>query len=147
MIIISHRGNIGGPSNLENSPGHIKIAIAKGFDVEVDVWLHSGVLWFGHDKPDYIVPSGFLKAHQAKLWIHCKNVDAADYLSRVTDYSPNYFSHESDNFVITKSGNLWTQPGHKLMPNSVCVLPELSGQIPENCHAVCTDYPYSYTAG
>ena len=38
MILISHRGNLNGKSNMENRPGHINKALWQGFDVEIDVW-------------------------------------------------------------------------------------------------------------
>ena len=38
MILISHRGNVNGKlPNRENTISYIKEAIAKGFDVEIDI--------------------------------------------------------------------------------------------------------------
>ena len=35
MILIAHRGNIDGPSEMENHPDHIQKALDAGFNVEV----------------------------------------------------------------------------------------------------------------
>ena len=39
MKYIAHRGNMNGPSALENHPDHIREALQAGFDVEVDTWV------------------------------------------------------------------------------------------------------------
>ena len=47
MLKISHRGNINGPDlEKENSIEQIFIAIGKGFDVEIDVWVIDGLIFF-----------------------------------------------------------------------------------------------------
>ena len=39
MIFISHRGNLKGRvPDMENHPNHIRNALTKGFEVEIDVW-------------------------------------------------------------------------------------------------------------
>ena len=53
MILISHRGNLSGPSKEENHPEHIIKAAAAGFDVEVDVWVINNDYFLGHDEPRY----------------------------------------------------------------------------------------------
>ena len=47
MFIISHRGNLQGPDlTQENKPEYIDGALAKGFDVEVDVrFLNKSLFW------------------------------------------------------------------------------------------------------
>ena len=63
MIIISHRGNIDGPSEEENHPDRIDKCISLGYDVEIDVrydylnipCLHSNIFWLGHDDSQYKV--------------------------------------------------------------------------------------------
>ena len=37
MILISHRGNINGPSKDENNPIRIEDVILQGYDVEIDL--------------------------------------------------------------------------------------------------------------
>ena len=47
MILISHRGNTNGKlPSAENRPDYIDEAIGFGFDVEIDVWLIDGVIFF-----------------------------------------------------------------------------------------------------
>jgi len=54
MILISHRGNINGKfESYENEPTYIDLALSKGYDVEIDVWYVDGLLYLGHDKPQY----------------------------------------------------------------------------------------------
>ena len=54
MDLIAHRGNTNGSfESYENEPMYIDKAIQEGFDVEVDVWYVDGVLYLGHDKPQY----------------------------------------------------------------------------------------------
>ena len=81
MKIISHRGNLNGPyPKKENSPEYIKIALKKGFDVEIDVWLIDKKIWLGHDAPTYKTNIKFLK--NKKLWCHAKNYDAFLFLKK-----------------------------------------------------------------
>ena len=42
ITYIAHRGNIDGPSEMENHPDHIAKALDLGFDVEVDVRIIDG---------------------------------------------------------------------------------------------------------
>ena len=50
MLKISHRGNVNGPDlEKENTIEQIFIAIGKGFDVEVDVWVIDGLIFFIRD--------------------------------------------------------------------------------------------------
>ena len=45
MILISHRGNTNGKNiNRENTKSYIDEAIAKGFDVEIDICKWDGVI-------------------------------------------------------------------------------------------------------
>ena len=54
MVLISHRGNTNGKfESYENEPMYIDKAISQGFDVEIDVWMIDGILFLGHDKPQY----------------------------------------------------------------------------------------------
>ena len=64
MILISHRGNIGGPNKkFENEPEYILWAIKNGFHVEIDVWfLESNGFYLGHDYPKIPININFLKS-------------------------------------------------------------------------------------
>lgn len=138
MIIISHRGNINGADpQTENTPGQIKKALDLGFFVEVDVWGSSSRLWLGHDKPgEHTI------GLSPRIYYHCKNLQAAVLL-----YSEEveYFIHDSDKYVLTSTGKLWTYPGNELSYISIAVLPETcEGWDIKNAFGVCTDYPLNY---
>ena len=138
MILISHRGNLNGPSDLENHPIYVKEAIAKGFDCEVDVWLKDGEYWLGHDEPTYDVSRGFLQ--NDKLWCHAKNLEA---LEGMLAYGIHCFWHEEDDFTLTSKGYIWTYPDKGVCLNSVIVQLK-KGEPPKNCHGLCTDFPSFY---
>ena len=59
MILIAHRGNIDGPSEMENHPDHIQKALDAGFHVEVDAWVIDGEIFLGHDEPQYGYARGY----------------------------------------------------------------------------------------
>ena len=70
MLLIAHRGNTNGRfESWENEPTYIDKAINEGFDVEIDVWFVGGILYLGHDKPDYGVDTRWLIERSDKLWI------------------------------------------------------------------------------
>jgi hypothetical protein len=141
MITISHRGNCSGRNEFhENFPSYISKTLDFGFDVEVDVWCIEGVLFLGHDKPQYPIEKSFLA--DPRLWIHCKNLESAELLSK--DLSLNLFLH-TEGVVITTQGFLWTAPGCVITPRSIAVMPELSpGWDIRGAMGVCTDYPMKY---
>ena len=73
MILISHRGNINGKNvEMENHPSYIDTALNLWYDVEIDVWYIDGVLFLGHDNPQYEVSLEWLEHRSPSLWIHCK---------------------------------------------------------------------------
>ena len=141
--VISHRGNIEGPDrNIENMPTQIDIAIKKGYDVEIDVWFlkEQNLFYLGHDKPEYEISLDFLCNRKDFLWCHAKNIDS---LFAMKGYNLNFFWHQSDDAVMTTMGYIWTYPGKKLTPNSICVMPEINynfNSLPD-CLGYCTDYP------
>ncbi len=48
MIIIAHRGNLSGPHSVsENTEVCIENAIQRKYQVEIDLWDISGVLYLG----------------------------------------------------------------------------------------------------
>lgn len=145
MILISHRGNTDGKNlELENSIEYIEKAIKKGFDVEVDIWLKDGKLYLGHDCPVYETSLDWIFLYKSKLWLHCKNIDALQFLKK-NKSDLNYFWHQNDDVTITSLGYFWTFPGKKLTDNSICVLPEIIKT--ENMHlsaGICSDYIKDY---
>ena len=94
MTIISHRGNLEGPTDSENCPLYIKNVLKRGFHCEVDVWYVDGDYWLGHDEPMYSISSSFLK--NAKLWCHAKNKEALEKMSKQDNI--HYFWHEQDDY-------------------------------------------------
>jgi hypothetical protein len=134
---IAHRGNVSGPSHKENQTSYIEDAIGLGYDVEVDLWRVSGFLWLGHDGPQYLIKDDFLIEHGASLWIHCKNLDALEYMGTNLKQL-NYFWHQEDDFTLTSQGYIWTYPGKEVTPMSVIV--DLEGNTEYNCYAICSDY-------
>jgi hypothetical protein len=140
MVLISHRGNINGRfESHENEPTYIDLAISKGYDVEVDVWFVDGVLYLGHDKPQYGVDFRWIRDRLSNLWIHCKNIESLYYFKECS-YDVNYFWHQEDDVTITSKGYFWTYPGKKLTNNSIAVMPEIKEFIDiEISFGVCSD--------
>lgn len=78
MLFVSHRGNLEGRDpTKENYPGYLLDALEKGFHVEVDVWVVSKKVFFGHDHPQYEVDLN--KFPSKSVFFHCKNLEAVDY--------------------------------------------------------------------
>lgn len=149
MIIISHRANINGPSENENSPESIEIALNLNFDVELDVWAINDQLMLGHDSPQYALNKPLVDHIGTKGWFHCKNIEALYYFSN-NHPELNYFWHQSDDYTITSKGYFWTYPGKKISNKSVIVLPELidseilGSMLEQGPYALCTDWPINY---
>lgn len=145
MILISHRGNTIGPiESWENEPTYIELAISKGFEVEVDVWYVDGMLYLGHDKPQYGVDLRWLKEIGYKLWLHCKNVEALWYFSVIDEPHFHYFWHETDTVALTSKHYLWVYPGKQPIKESIAVMPEINGDDLRSCKGICSDYIENY---
>ena len=148
MILVSHRGNINGPSlETENSPNQVSYALSLGFHCEIDIWKIESNWFLGHDSPKYPVNIDSLFAVKSKLWLHCKNYSALDSL-RSSDF--NYFWHDHDDYVLTSHRYIWSFPGKSIShQNSVYVMPEkicfpFKPSFIEELkilYAVCSDYP------
>ena len=145
MLLISHRGNINGRfESYENEPTYIDLAISKGYDVEIDVWYVDGILYLGHDNPQYGVDFRWFRDRLSKLWVHCKNIEALSYF-RECGYDINYFWHQDDDVTITSLGYFWTYPGKKLTKYSIAVMPEIK-QFDDILisYGICSDYIKNY---
>lgn len=149
MKIISHRGNLeGSQSCIENSPSAIEMALANGFDCEVDVHVSDkDHILLGHDFGQFRVEIDWIAKRSSRLWIHCKNKEALDYFAK-SDYDLNFFWHENDCYTLTSKGFIWIYPGQDLVSNSIIVLPELSNFCSiiqtDKIRGVCTDWPLRY---
>jgi hypothetical protein len=145
MILISHRGNINGSvPELENKPKYIDDAIHSGYDVEIDVWLINGVLFLGHDKPQYEINQKWLQDRKEKLWIHCKNVEAMVYFNSTLVSQYNYFWHQEDTATLTSYKFIWAYPGKQPIKNSIAVMPEIHEEDITQCNGICSDYILNY---
>ncbi len=143
MILIAHRGNtVGKFESYENEPNYIDKAISEGFDVEIDVRVIDGVIFLGHDAPQYGITLKWLNDRVDKLWIHCKNIEAVEWFNTIGGF--NYFWHETDAVTITSHGWLWAYPGNQPVRKSIAVMPELNGDDLSKCGGVCSDYIQNY---
>ena len=144
MFYIAHRGNlVGNNFEKENSPDYIDVAINKGFNVELDLWVQDQRLLLGHDIPTYEISVDWIFSRSDYLWIHCKNSFALHYC--VDKDNLNYFFHDIDDYTITSKGYIWTYPGKVATKNGICVLPEWNVDIKQvkldsNFVGVCSDF-------
>lgn len=144
MILIAHRGNTNGPmKSWENEPTYIDLAISRGFDVEVDVWYINGLLYLGHDEPQYGIELKWFTDRISKLWIHCKNIEAIIHFQNC-EYSFNYFWHETDTIALTSSNYIWAYPGKQPIDKSIAVMPEINNDSLDSCIGVCSDFIAKY---
>ena len=140
MYFISHRGNIDGlQKEVENQPDYINNALEKGYDVEIDVRFENNKFYLGHDKNQFKVEKEFLL--NKKIWCHAKTSEALLALHRI---NAHYFWHQEDDYTITSKGFLWTYPGKILLPNSICVLPEIVDYKNFDCLGICSDFIKKY---
>ncbi len=142
MIKIAHRGNINGPKpEIENNPDYLYDAINAGFDVEVDIWSVDGVLYLGHDKPQYKVDDSFVISILPYAWFHCKNIEVLD---RFISIKPiiRFFWHQDDDYTLTSNGFIWTYPGKNITNNSIIVhLPKFDeDNFDVKPFAICSDF-------
>ena len=137
---IAHRGNIMGPDSRENNPIYVNNTLKMGYDCEIDVRYIDGQLYMGHDHADYEIPLNYLLDNCNKLWIHCKNVEAMEFL---LSYSClNIFWHQEDDYTLTRKGFIWAYPGKKITQTSIILMPENSGldTFIKDGYGVCSDY-------
>lgn len=147
MKIIAHRGNLNGPEPAtENTIEQAEKCFALGLDVELDIWCVDGRFYLGHYEPQQPVFYPWLNDHARRLWLHCKNQEAAQELPHL-----NCFLHDKDPEVFTTKGSIWLYPGTEIKTTFgrnkpvVACLPELAPDwdISQATH-ICTDYPIMY---
>ena len=139
MILISHRGNTTGPDpKRENHPDYILEALRQGYNVEIDVW-YTNKLMFGHDNPQYEVDEYlFFITWRDRLWVHCKNVEAINYLKKQHSLV-NYFWHETDTITLTSQNYIWAYPGKQPIKNSIAVMPKIYNDDISRCIGICSN--------
>lgn len=140
MKIISHRGNIDGKSQFENTKEQINNAIDLGFDVEIDLWVIQDKLYLGHDGPENECGLDFLYYNSGKLWIHAKNLDAVSYLNKHDTL--NWFWHDKDVMTLTSKGYIWSNIG-EYIKEGITVSLEFT-EVPDYIMGVCSDEPIKY---
>jgi len=144
MILIAHRGNIDGKSELyENEPNYIDKALKKGYDVEIDIWVIEGNFYLGHDKPQYGITLEWLDKRKNELWIHCKNIEAMEWFNSLFG-TYNYFWHQEDTLTLTSKGYIWAYPGKQPIKASIAVMPEVYNDNISQCLGICSDYIQNY---
>jgi hypothetical protein len=143
MKLISHRGNMVGINpNRENCPSYIDTAISAGYDVEIDIRYINGKFYLGHDTPDYEISENWINKRKNKLWIHCKNLEAATVFSKMDDII--FFCHTADTYVLTSNKYIWVHD-LEMNLNNKCIIPlldknDISKHNSSIVYAVCSDY-------
>lgn len=140
MLIISHRGNLNGPNkNSENGPEYIKNAIAKGFNVEIDIWVLNNKIYLGHDGPQYLVDLSYIVSISKHSWFHCKNINALLFF--INDFPDfRFFWHQNDDYTLTSNNFIWTYPNKNTSIKSIVVDLE-ANNVYNDVYGICTDYP------
>jgi hypothetical protein len=152
LKLIAHRGNMTGANALqENTPEYIDKALGFGFDCEVDFWMRDMRYYLGHDYPSCEVPYRWLDDRRDRLWLHCKNQNALEYLnSGISDW--HYFWHDKDSFTLTSKGFVWCYPyfpSHR----GIVAVPEMGMPCDEvkkllikhEILGVCSDFVHDYS--
>jgi hypothetical protein len=141
MLIISHRGKLDGEEP-GNEPLQIERCIAEGFQVEVDLFWDGKKAFFGHDGPTY--PVVLEEWDREDIFFHLKTPLLPDFKKA------DAFGIDSDPFVLTLRGYVWTNYGTAANKDSIVCSPELVGaeealesflQRVEGAAGICTDFP------
>ena len=147
MIKIAHRGNTNGVlPERENSPDYVIAALDSGYDCEIDLWCLEKKFFLGHNGPQYCIETKFLFDLSSKLWIHCKNLEALQFVSE-NKGSLNGFWHQEDSYTLTTNGYIWTYPNNPTTNLSILVhLEKWNETIHNQCLAgICSDFMTGYT--
>ena len=147
MIFIAHRGLTNGPDPIkENNINTIEIAIKKGFDVEIDIWVFDNKVYLGHDKENLLkIDLKYIEENKEVFWIHSKNFQALDFFSKLDSKEElNYFWHQEDNYTLTSKNIPWIYPGCEPISEGILVMPEEVMDISKiynlKIKGVCSDY-------
>ena len=140
-ILISHRGNINGKNELlENNPDYIEVALSKGYDVEIDLWIENDGFYLGHDAPTYPITLDWLIERSLKLWVHCKDFTS---LSELINTEMRIFYHQNEDYTIISDGHIWAHNLTKV--DDKCIIPLLNKKELKNwkgtdVYGICSDY-------
>lgn len=135
---IAHRGNLTGPElDYENTDQYLKHAYSQGHDVECDLIMHRGLLYYGHDEPQAPADLSFLQ--QPGVWCHAKNIPA---LLQLLKMRTNCFWHETDKLTLTSQNYIWCYPGNEVNSPRAVWLELLDHKIsdpPPDIYGICGD--------
>lgn len=135
-ILISHRGNLNGSSDFENSRENIKYLLNLGVFCEIDVWLINGDFFLGHDHPKELIRESFLE--NDRLFVHAKNTPALDKMLRNSKI--HCFWHQKDSHVITSKGFIWQEGYHNLTDKTIVVDLSKNPDYNAKCYGICVDF-------
>jgi HKD family nuclease len=142
MILIAHRGNINGPNpDNENTIPYIKKTLEEGYDIEIDVRYVNGSFMLGHNNPNgWAAPIEMLQ--DERVWVHAKTIETLYELLQISNV--HCFYHDFDNCTLTSKGFIWTYPGQKLTPKSICIIQGHSRKITKEyvylACGICSDF-------
>ena len=142
MKLISNRGNIDGPNpELENKQDYIQMAINRGYDVKIDIWLKDNRIYLGSNEPDYLLDIDWLERNKSKLWLQCRDVELLEKLISLDPVGSNLhlFIYE-DSVAMTNRARLWGYEGSE----SIALLQEKEVDKELNVFGVCSDHIQSY---
>lgn len=164
MKIISHRGNLNGPSpSDENTFDAIEYALERGFAVEIDIWAMGDKFWLGHDKAQTTISLGKIYewSEVEDVYVHCKNMLALQTLAKLNlkDHHIFPFFHDVDDCILLTNNYVWVHPKAVHLTNinytSKCIAmlsnaktlqynisKDVSFSL-EHWGGICTDYPES----
>jgi len=127
MKFISHRGNFNGRNKInENSINIIESVISNGYDVEIDLWYHSGDFYLGHDSAIQLVSECFLNEYSDKLLIHCKDDGSLFRLNR-SNTKFEIFTHADDVFTLSSKNRILIHPHTETnYRGGLLIMPEMS---------------------
>ena len=75
-----------------------------------------------------------------KMWLHCKNVAAAEELSKT---KLRWFWHDNDLMTLTSNGAIWCYTG-VYVDGGITVECGHPKQIDKSILGICTDYPIEW---
>lgn len=140
MIIISHRGNLEGRTELENSPAQIDEALNQFLPVEVDLRKYKGEIFLGHDEPQYKIDWDWL-LDRPTLIVHVKTLDLID---DIASKDIEWFYHVNEPVTFTSRGLQWSMPGYFFKHGISVELGTYDPNIAQNVAGICTDYPLDW---
>jgi hypothetical protein len=141
--LIAHRGNLNGPiPERENHPDYLVEALNCGVEVEVDVWVTDGKIFFG----EHEVGETFVYLISKDAWFNCKNPEAVEYFKTRNDGENYKYFYETDGGkIVSSTGHEWVEAPLDLeeeQSSEVIVLDLSEGHDYKygEVFAVCTDF-------